>query len=280
MQPSPARVIRENVARTKAYTHRREFVKAIDALAKALADRQRVRLMGKDRYEVDFLLEEGCAVLSNHPEIVQFLAERSIRVRPYVSYKPGQEANVVARLDILRSQLIKRDHEAQAKEEEKRAGRLAELLRRGQDLLDQKQFPKGKAFLRKAAEEYADEPGVMADVGRRMLHAGLFMEAADMLQEAIARFPATDAAYRDLVAAYRELQEFEKAEAVYLAAIKAFGAHPKTFLNMGRLYEEWRKTDKAYEYYKQAYELDNSLTEAKEAFQAIDDRMTRGRRSA
>ncbi|MDL2279968.1 hypothetical protein LJC15_04845, partial [Desulfovibrio sp. OttesenSCG-928-G11] len=63
---------------------------------------------------------------------------------------------------------------------------------------------------------------------------------------------------------YLEMREFQKAEAVYLQVIKQFGKHPRTMLNLAKLYLEWNKKEQAFQAAMEAWNKDNSLTEAKE----------------
>ena len=60
------------------------------------------------------------------------------------------------------------------------------------------------------------------------------------------------------------MREMDKAETVYLKAIQRFGKHPRTLLNLAKLYMEWNKKDKAFEAANDAWKKDPSLSEAKE----------------
>lgn len=113
-------------------------------------------------------------------------------------------------------------------------------------------------------DEFGHEPGVLADIAARLLDKDLLPEAADILAQARAADPRDPAIYTMAIQAYQGLGEMAKAEAVYLAAIRQFGGHPQTYLNLARHYMTWRKRDKAYEFARKALDADPALAEARE----------------
>lgn len=255
--------IKENVARAKGHMRGNRFRKAMDAALCALDVRARAKLYGQERLEADFQLAEFCDEFSDHPKIIAFLREIKYRARPFLRYEKERVDFVRGRLGIMRRRW---DEKLEEKERARAERRLAEKegwLEKADSCFKAGELPKGKVYLRRVAEKYGQEPGVMTDVGRRMLEAELFYEAAELLGQTIELFPAEATAYKFRVEAFMGLGEYPKAEEVYLAAIKKFGAHPRTYLNMCELYKVWRKRDKIFEYAQRALALDPTSPEAK-----------------
>ena len=65
-----------------------------------------------------------------------------------------------------------------------------------------------------------------------------------------------------LVGEFHAREAFQKAEALYLDAVRAFGAHPMTYLNIAKFYYKWHKRDDAFEYAERALAMDPNLAEA------------------
>ncbi len=258
------KAIKENVARAKGYLRGGRFRKAMDAALAALAIRLKAKLFGQERLEADFQLAEFCDEFSAHPRVLEFLASIKFKTRPFLRYDRNQAEAIQGRLEILRRRWEEKlEEERQASlrraKEEKRI-----WLNAAAACLASGELPKGKVYLRRVAEKYGNEPGTLVEVGKRMLGAGLFSEAAEILTGAMKADPADAELYRLLVDAYMGLGEYPQAEAVYLAAIKQFGAHPRTYLNMCELYKVWRKREKIFEYAQRALSIDPDLAEAKD----------------
>jgi len=113
-------------------------------------------------------------------------------------------------------------------------------------------------------ETFGDEPGIVREVGDMFSEAGLLNEAVEMFALAIEKDPSDGEAWRLAINAYDTLGEFQKAEALYLDAVRAFGAHPLTYLNIAKFYYKWHKRDDAFEYAERALALDPNLAEALE----------------
>jgi len=255
--------IKENVARAKGYLKGGRFRKAMDAALQALNTRMKARLFGQERLEADFQLAEFCDEFSAHPKVIEFLTTIKFRAKPFLRYDKEQVDFVRGRLQIVRRRWEEKIDEEREKALRHRREEKRNWLRAAETSLAAGELPKGKVYLRRVAEKYGDDPGVLTDVGKRMLGASLFGEAAEILSAAMEKEPANSENYRLLVDAYMGLGEYLQAEAVYLAAIKQFGAHPKTYVNMCELYKVWGKRDKIFEYAQRALSIDPTDAQAK-----------------
>lgn len=78
-------------------------------------------------------------------------------------------------------------------------------------------------------------------MGQIFAAAGLFAEAAAMYEEAMTHSASRGLGLHGAVAAWMELREYEKAEAVYQAVLRTFGGHASIFGKMSKMYLAWRK---------------------------------------
>ena len=267
-----ARTIRENISRARGYLRRDDFYRCIEAANDALVLKSTSSALGMGRSEVDLLFVEMCDDFSRHPRVIAFLESIGVSGGPFLRYKSGDETLLIKKLTAFRIKMEELEEHAAAKEEKRRNAQREEWLALGRECLDQKSFPKGKVYLRRLVENYGDEPGLIREVGKLFADAGLLPEASEMFMLAIERCPSDQQAWRMAIDAWDALGEFKQAEALYLDAVKTFGGHPMTFLNIAKFYMKWHKKDDAYDYAQRALDLDASLVEAKAIQDAIENR--------
>lgn len=259
-----ARAIRENISRAKGYLRRDDLERAIGCAKDALVQKNTAATLGLGRSEVELLFAEFCEDFSRHPKVVTLLEGLGVRVGQFLRYVPGEETLLIKKLTAFQLKKEEIEQKEQQRAENKRARQKDEWLASGRELLAQKNYPRGKVTLRRVAETFGDEPSVARDVGELFAEAGLLAEALEMYTLAIQKFPGDEQAWRLAIVACDTLGEFQKAENLYLEALKLFGAHPLTYLNMAKFYLKWRRKDDAYEYAERALALDPNLAEALE----------------
>lgn len=257
--------LKRNIARAKGSLRKKEYSKAIKAAQLAFAARADCAgLVGQKRIEVDFSLQEFCTVFSGHQGILELLDHFRIRHRPFISYNRGGAETVITKLDILATRLDDHLRELNQAEFAKIQANKDKWVSKGQACLERGELPLGRSCLRRAAEEFGHEEGVLVTLSEMLLAKDLHGDAAEFLARARKLFPQDNRAYTLGVKAHMEQGEWEKAEAIYLAALKVFGNHAITQLNLARLYVKWNKRDKAWEYARMALEQNPDLTEAQE----------------
>ena len=259
-----ARIIREHISRAKGYLRRDDLERAIGSAKDALVHKNTAAALGMSRSEVELLFVELCDEFSRHPKVVALLEGLGVRGGAFLRYQAGEETLLIKKLIAFQIKMEEIEQRAQQRVETIRAVQKAEWLTSGRELLAQKNFPRGKVMLRRVAETYGDEPGLAREVGTLFDEAGLTAEALEMYALAIQKAPNDEQAWRLAIAAADVLGEFKKAEALYLEALKIFGAHPLTYCNMAKFYLKWHRKDDAFEYAQRALALDPSLAEALE----------------
>ncbi|MGE4539370.1 MAG: tetratricopeptide repeat protein [Desulfovibrio sp.] len=265
-----ARTIRENISRARGYLRRDDLYRCIDAANDALGIKSSGAALGLGRSEVDLLFAEMCDDFSRHPRVLAFLQRIGITTSPFLRYKAGDEIILVKKLTALRLKMEEAERRDQERIAKRHDTQKEEWLRLGREHLAQQSFPKGKVYLRRVAETFGAEEGVIRDVGALFLEAGLLTEAAEMFSLAIERFPNDQQAWRLGIDAWDSMGEFKKAEELYLGAIRIFGGHPKTFLNIAKFYLKWNRKDDAYDYANRALDQDPDMAEAREIRDKLD----------
>lgn len=275
MTSSAPKPVRENIARAKAYLRRDDLPRSMAAMAAALRELKGTRLIGQARFETEVNVQEYVTELNRHQCIRSFFESQGVLTTPFVSYAKGHEDDLAERLESIGIGLEKDEATRAAKDVAKVAQRKETLLRSGQEKLDAGDAPRGRSFLKRAADEFGHEAGVLTDIGQRLQRAGLLFEAAEMFENAIAAFPKDGHAHAGAVAAYMGLQEYPKAEVAYIRALKQFGNHPKTLINMARMYLAWHKRDDAWTHIQRALQLAPQDAEAIALLAEIEGRKAR-----
>lgn len=258
-----ARTLKLEIYRAKNYLGRYEIVKSIDVLLKVLATKSEKPVIGTDKYDIDMLLGDYCSDFNKNPRVAEFLLTVDYGKPQYVSHKSGHEALLINKLAAYRYKVKEREEALRQQARQERLAKCEALISQGIELLEAKEFPKGRVALKKAAEQFAREPGVLIQVGTAMLQGESAKDASEILRKALEMFPKEQRAYRLLIEAYDAMGKPAEAEGVYLAALKQFGPHPTTYLNMSKFYQKQRKREEALDYARRAYDLDPTLEEAK-----------------
>ncbi len=255
--------VTQNIARAKSLLKRDDPIRALEALITGLELYEPAKLMGKVRFELEVLIQECVNELDRQPKVREMIGQLSKTGKGGIKYAPGKEKQLLVLLPILRKGLLEIEKAKERGTQEVRLARQNMLREKGLNCLKIGDAPKGKAALRQLADEFGEESGIHAFVGATLFEYKFYLDAVDFLEHSIEAFPKEPKAYGAATACYAVLLEYEKAEAVYMKAIREFGKHPKTMLNLAKLYIEWNKKDKAYEAARAVVAKDPNNEEAK-----------------
>jgi len=260
-----AQRLKRDIARAKGSLRKKDFLKAIKEAKRAFQARADCEgLVGQKRIEVDFMLQEFCQVFSSNHGILQLLEQFRLRHKPFIEYARGQSDKVISKLDILTTRLADYHDECEQAKQALIAEDKEKWVRKGRECLERGELPLGRSCLRRAADDYGQEEGLLVSLAELLMAKDLAADAAEFLERARYLFPMDHRAYSMGVKAHMVQGEWEKAEAIYLKALKTFGNHAITLLNIAKLYVKWNKRDKAWEYARMALEQDPELAEARE----------------
>jgi pentatricopeptide repeat protein len=269
MQMTAPQSVSQNIARAKSLIQRHELPRALDCLLSALDNFEPGSLIGKARFEVEVNIRQCVAEINLNPQIRGLLTEFTHSSKSNIPYTPGEEAALRSVLGVLRKALENMEIAEKQGAQQALKQRKADLIENGQSLLAKGEGVKAKVELRKLAEEFGKEPGVYAQIGNMFVGANLPVDAAEFLELAIENFPKEGQVYGTLVDCYMGVKEYEKAEAVYLKALKNFGSHPRTLVNLAKVYKLLNKRTKAVEAAQSALTMEPGNAEAKAIVDSI-----------
>ncbi|MDR2726937.1 MAG: hypothetical protein LBC10_02970 [Deltaproteobacteria bacterium] len=261
--------VSQNVARAKSLINRKEPLRAVNCLISALENFTPRSLVGKARYEVEVHIRQCITDLNLNPKVRQLLTDLTRSPNSNIPYAPGAEANLLTVLNVLRKALENMETDEKAGVQHALEDRKVSLLESGKNLLAAGEGLKAKVELRRLATEFGKEPGILTQIGTMLMQADMLLDAAEFLELAIETFPREGQIYSTLVDCYMGAREYEKVEAVYLKVLKQFGSHPRTLLNLAKLYKLMNKRQKAMEMAQRALAQEPDNAEAKEIANAF-----------
>lgn len=254
--------LRENIARANGYLRRNEVARALKTMGAALRQFAGVHLMRGPRAELDIQISEFLNALMHHQAMQPLLDPGGSGKPKPIRYQQGKEAALATVLEGL-ARIMASEAEAEIKRaSEERMERKKTLIETGTKLLKEGQLAKGRAFLKRVAEEFNGDPGIRVQLAKIFLSFGRQMEAAEMYEESIEYEPKEVAGYTGAVSTWLEMREYERAEKVFQAILRAFGGHPNTYGKMAKMYWDWHKRDKAEELAIRALQGNKSQPEA------------------
>lgn len=269
-QLSVSPVVSQNIARAKSLIKRNEPERALEAILSALTLFEADKVVGKARSVVEINLHECVLELNANGKVKKLIQEISHSASASIPYKPGEENRLAGVLTIIHKALVESQAKSAHDAEEEERIRKEALFTKAGEFISEGDLPRGRATLRKIAEEYGAEPGILARVGTLLAEANFPDDAIEYLAQAVEAFPNAPEPYSHLVNCYLALKEYAKAETTYMNVIKTFGKHPRTLINLGKLYIAWNKRDKAFEVLNQAVKLAPADKEAAELFAKVD----------
>lgn len=270
MQLTVPPTVTQNLARVKSLVARGEPVRAIDALLAAIHTFDSAQVLGRARSGVEIAIHECVDICNNQEQVHALLRELAGSDKAAIVYTPGEEGKLANVLRLIRKALDEAEVARDRAAEEALQARREEAFAAAGAAFRAGEAPKGRALLHRISEEFGTQRGVLEAAADLMIEAGFMPDALPYLEGAIEAFPRDSGPYSKLATGYMALREFEKAEKLYRTAIKEFGAHPKTLLNLGKVYIAWNKKDKAFEVLQQAVRQEPDNEEAKELFAKVD----------
>ena len=123
--------------------------------------------------------------------------------------------------------------------------RRKKLLEEGRICLEQGDLNKARAAFTTLAKENKDEPELYGQIGELYLQYRAYEDAIGYLETALKLKPELVYLYNSIGIALRKTGDFPTAEKYYLRAANYLGRDPNLFFNLGRLYLDWERWDRA-----------------------------------
>jgi tetratricopeptide (TPR) repeat protein len=253
----------QQLARSKSLLKRDASVRGLRELITGLQMYDPKQFLGKVRFQVEVAVQECVQELNRQPDVLR-LFEKLAGKRIKVPYTPGNEVKLLKVLVLAYKALTGDQERRKQQAEQALLQRKLLLQQKGLACLKAGDMTRGRAAMRILAEEYGQEKGLQLKIGEVLMKFRQFSEAADILEKCVEQFPKESKAYSLLAQCYNEIHELQKMESVYIRAIKVFGRHPRTLLNLAKVYVKRNKREEAFRAAQEAWNRDRTLDEAKE----------------
>lgn len=264
--------MRENIARANGYLRRNEVARALNTMASALRHFAGTQLMRAARAEMDIQISDFLNSLVHHQAMQPFLDPQGLGKPKPIRYQQGKEGALATVLEGL-ARIMTSEAEAQIKKaSEERLERKKTLIETGTSFLREGQLAKGRAFLKRVAEEFSEDPGIRVQLAKIFLAYDRKMEAAEMYEDSMEHEPRETAGYTGAINTWLEMREYERAEKVFQAILRTFGGHPNTYGKMAKMYWDWHKRDKAEDMAIRALQGNKTQPEALAVMEALKRR--------
>ena len=264
-QLAPAR---RQLSSIKSLIRQEKFLSAVQTLRDAVITVFREPLMKAEKEEFERLISDASYHIVCAPHVRKAAALE-------LKYVPGKEREFLDGLNMLLEtfdgQFQDGARESPPLLEEKR-----QELERGQQKLDAGQVDAARAVFSILARENQENYELRVDIGERFLRAGEYEDAVQYLGEALEGMPGAAHISNILSVAQRRMGRYADAEQSYIKAAQGGYRDSHLFFNMGRLYVDWKKWDKAVKAAQGALQLDPDFAEARKLMAYAEKMRDRG----
>ncbi|KHK03986.1 tetratricopeptide repeat protein [Desulfovibrio sp. TomC] len=229
---------------------------AVSALYEAVGAVMRTPLIRSEKEEFAKIILDA---------VLHLNGDRNLRkIYPLIlDYKPGSEKELTEQLLNVLTEL-----QASAVEEAKdmmadMEQRIEKGLAEGKLLIEEKRFDEAKILLEKLAREYPRDADLRARIAELFIGGELFEEAFTYLDEAIELSPDQIHHYNRIAIVLRKLRKYDLAEKYFMRAAEFAKSDPNLYFNLGRLYVDWERWDKAEKASRLALRLSPEFVEAR-----------------
>ncbi len=222
-------------------------------------------LLKNERTEIVELLSDALMYISTDPVVRNIFPLQ-------LQYTPGEEQSLNTTLRDLYNSLS--DHVVEQAEKAKKEREEAKIERLSRAIAELGISPmKAQASFKALVRDYPNDAQLLGDIGEGLLRAGLFEEAVTYLTEALDMKPDMLPFYNVIGIALRKLQRFPIAETYYLRASQYLRHDPNLYFNIGRLYVDWKKWEKARNAALVALKLSPDFAEAKKLLNHAENKL-------
>lgn len=230
-----AKEIREDIARSRAYAKKNDYLKTLSCLANAVRGLVTSQVFGAEKFEIQSHLVESLRDL-NKMKMIRKLFPAGLK------YQKGKEKAFYQTLERLHKKLGEAMEKARVDRLRKRLGVLdGNLIKAGQ-LVKVGTPIEARKLYAKISEYFADIEGINSDIGNRMVTMGLFQEGIPYLRKALEKQNTDARAHNALILAFEGMHETEQAIAAIKDAMRWLGPSENLYLRLAKLHlakAEW-----------------------------------------
>lgn len=246
---------RRQAASIRTLMRQGKYLPAIQALHDTVLTMIKTPLMKAEREEFEKMVGDGA---------YHIMSDQTVRTSAAleIAYTPGKERELLDNLRMLLEVFQEHIHQEAEVSIRQAQERRDQELQRAQGMLDAADVDGARGVFAALSREAAGDADLRADIGERFLRAREYKDAADYFGDAVALQPEAVHLYNSLAVAQRKLGNYAEAEQCYLKAAQKGSGDSHLLFNMGRLYVDWKKWDKALKAARAALALDPDFAEA------------------
>jgi len=257
---------RQQLSQVRTLLRQGKILPAVQGVQSALLTLLRGQLIKTERQEFETLLADAAAYLANDATVRKIYPLQ-------LAYAPGQEREFNETLKELigfLNDMVAEEAQEQIRlrEERKRA-----LLAQGKAQFEAQEAEKGLQTFADLGQEFPDDPRLRGEMGKILLDASQYAAAVEYLQNALEMDPELLPLYNLIAIALRKLDRFEVAEQYYLRASEYMRMDPSLYFNIGRLYIDWKKWEKAIKAAQAALRLKPDFIEAQKLLAYAEEKL-------
>lgn len=261
-----AKTIREDIARARAYASKNNYLKTLAALARALHGLTGSQVFGREKFEVQALLEEAIKDL-NGMKMIQKLFPSGLK------YVRGKEKQFLITLQRLYDKLKEAMEKSKVARQRKRLNVLDDNLIKAQELLKKGEHLEARKIFRKASEYYTDIEGLNSDIGSRLLLGGLPSEAVEYFKKALEQYASDQRAHSGLISCFEAMGELDKAAEAVKDAMRRLGGTESLMLKLAKISLSRRDWGEAHRQASAALERNPLNTEAEKIVKKVEPKI-------
>ena len=266
MAVTSSKTIKEDLARSKACVQRDDALKALRFLCKALEGLLQSQIFGREKFEVSIVIGE---TLQDVMKLGTFK-----RLFPSgIAYERGQEKTLYNTLRKLYARLEAAIEKARVERTRKKLEDLDETIIAAQEALKRNEPLEARKLFRKAAEENPEQPGLLSDIGSRLVMAGMLQESLEYLKRAAEVDPNDGRAVSFLIMAYEGMAELDKAEEIVRDTLRRAGGNETLQLKLAKFCLQKREWNEAYNLAKAILAANPANAEAAKIVKQIEPKI-------
>ncbi|MBG0791160.1 MAG: hypothetical protein H0S80_11770 [Desulfovibrionaceae bacterium] len=264
-----AKEIREDIARSRAYAKKNNYLKTLSCLANAIRGLVTSQVFGAEKFEIQSHLVEALRDL-NKMKMIQKLFPAGLK------YQKGKEKAFYQTLDRLHKKLAEAMEKARLDRQRKRLAVLDGNLIKAAQLIKAGTPIEARTLYAKISEYFVDIDGINSDIGNRMVTMGLFQEAVPYLRKAL-DVQNTDArAHNALILAFEGMHETEQAIGAIKDAMRWLGPSENLYLRAAKLQLALSDWGEVYNNAKAAHDRNPLNTEAAKLMKQAEPKIFTG----
>jgi len=256
---------RQQLSQVRTLLRQGKVLPAAQGVQSALLTLLKGQLIKAERQEFEDLLREATSHLANDATVRKIYPLQLI-------YAPGREREFNENLKALIRSLNDLVAEEAQEQLRLREERKRTLLARGKAELEAQETKKALQTFAELDADFPDDPILRGEMGKSLLEAGQYAVAVEYLKNALEMDPELLPLYNLIAIALRKLDRFEIAEQYYLRASEYMRMDPTLYFNIGRLYVDWKKWEKAIKAAHAALRLKPDFIEAQKLLAYAEDK--------